>query len=262
MFLDEIVEKKKEELEKYLTKSSIETFRERIEQLPKTDSFRNALKKNKISVIAEVKKASPSRGVFKEDFDPVKIALQYQDGEADAISVLTDRSYFMGSLEDMSKVDRCSDLPILRKDFIIDERQIYEARAFGADAVLIIATILNTERLKVFITLCYELGMDALVEVHTKHDLDRVLECGAEVIGINNRDLNTFQTDLSVTEGLAPMIPSDRTIVSASGIFTRKDVIRLKKAGIDAILVGEAIMTSSDIGQKIRELKLKESVVS
>jgi len=210
--------------------------------------------KSEIRLIAEVKKASPSRGLIRADFDPAEIAAAYEEVGASAISVLTDEKYFQGRLEYLEAVHRAVSLPVLQKDFIIDPYQVYEARAALADAILLIVAALCREELTEFMALAEELGMASLVEVHTSEELDVALEIGARIIGINNRDLRTFETKLDTTLGLAPRVPADRILVSESGIFTRADVERLMGAGVDAILVGESLMREPDPGTKVREL--------
>jgi len=206
------------------------------------------------SLIAEVKKASPSRGLIRADFDPAEIAAAYEQAGASAISVLTDEKYFQGRLEYLEAVHRAVSLPVLRKDFIIDAYQVYEARAAQADAILLIVAALSRERLSELMALAGELGMASLVEVHTAEELDAALEVGARIIGINNRDLRTFETKLDTTLELAHRAPADRILVSESGIFTRADVERLMAAGVDAVLIGEALMRESDPGAKVKEL--------
>lgn len=207
-----------------------------------------------IRLIAEVKKASPSKGVIREDFDPLEIARIYEDSGAACISVLTDRRFFQGSLDYISLIRPAVAIPLLRKDFIIDAYQIFEARARGADAVLLIAACLEKSQLEDYMGIAGELGLDVLVEAHTYKELDRALLAGAEIIGINNRDLSTFTVDIGTTLSLINDIPDDRIVVSESGIRSRDDVLRLQQAGVDAILVGESLMRERDIGKKVREL--------
>lgn len=207
-----------------------------------------------IRLIAEVKKASPSKGVIREDFDPLEIARIYEDSGAACISVLTDRRFFQGSLDYISLIRPAVAIPLLRKDFIIDAYQIFEARARGADAVLLIAACLEKSQLEDYMGIAGELALDVLVEAHTYKELDRVLLAGAEIIGINNRDLSTFTVDIGTTLSLINDIPDDRIVVSESGIRSRDDVLRLQQAGVDAILVGESLMRERDIGKKVREL--------
>lgn len=207
-----------------------------------------------IALIAEIKKASPSKGLIRADFDPVEIAETYEAAGASAISVLTDEKYFQGRLEYLKAVHDAVNLPLLRKDFIVDEYQVHEARAACADAILLIVAALQKDELAKLMFLASDLGMSSLVEVHTADELETALEVGAKIIGINNRDLRTFEVKLETTLDLAPRIPDDRVLVSESGIRTRADVERLMSAGVDAILVGEALMREQDPGAKVREL--------
>jgi indole-3-glycerol phosphate synthase len=225
-----------------------------------------------IALIAEVKKASPSAGVICADFDPVLIAKEYEAAGASCLSVLTDEKFFQGSLDYLRQIRAAVKLPLLRKDFIIDERQILEAIEWGADAILLIVAILSDDQLKKFHSLATEAGLAALVEVHDEAELERAMKIGATLIGVNNRDLKTFKVDLATTELLAERIKrragvspvskiknGDRqdacpTLVTESGIHTRADVERLKKCGANAILVGESLMRDGDIKSKIREL--------
>lgn len=251
MILEEIINYKRSEV----AESKIDRpYRDNIIPSQNKGVFKRALAKPKVCLIAEVKKASPSKGVFVKDFDPVKIAAIYEKGGASAISVLTDNRFFQGSIDDLKKVKAEINLPILRKDFIIDPYQIYQSRTIGADAVLLIAAVLDKTKLKEFIMLANELGLDALVEIHSLEELEKALLCGAEIIGINNRDLKTFNTDIANTIRLARYIPDHCLVVSESGISTFTDVQKLEEVGIDAILVGEALVTSNNIEGKITEL--------
>lgn len=212
-----------------------------------------------IGLIAEVKKASPSLGVICPNFDPVRIAQQYEAAGASCLSVLTDERFFQGSLEYLRAIRAAVGLPLLRKDFIIDERQILEAVEWGADAILLIVSILSDEQLSHFHSLADAAGLAALVEVHDAEELERALRCGARLVGVNNRDLKTFRVDLATTETLAQRLFSAadgtaRFLVGESGIHQRADVVRLKKAGCRAILVGESLMKSGDIPGKVAEL--------
>ena len=211
-----------------------------------------------VALIAEVKKASPSKGVICENFDPVRIACEYEAAGASCLSVLTDEKFFQGSLDYLRQIRQAVALPLLRKDFIIDERQILEAIEWGADAILLIVAILDDTRLRKFRELAEEAGLAALVEVHDEAELDRALATGATLLGVNNRNLKTFQVDLATTERLAAKLHStpvaDRLLVAESGIHTRADVVRLKGAGSGAILVGESLMRSGDIGAGVRSL--------
>ena len=257
MILDTIVAHKREELKRDQQQVPLSTLKSKIPNLPPTRDIRAALATpNNVSLIAEVKKKSPSKGIIREDFDPVEIARTYKDNAASAISVLTDYEFFAGELAYLSAIREAVDLPLLRKDFTIDSYHIYQARADGADAVLLIVAILTLGQLRDFMRVARSLDLACLVEVHTEEELHLALEVDAEVIGINNRDLKTFRTDISTTFRLRESIPNDKIVVSESGIYTRDDVEKLKAAGINAILVGESLMRSPDIGCKVRELIL------
>ncbi len=209
----------------------------------------------RVTVIAEIKKASPSKGVLCHNFDPVKIAQEYEIAGADAISVLTEENFFLGHPSYLKIAKQSTDLPLLRKDFIIDPYQIYESRALSADAVLLIAAVLPGRQLAELKNLAGELGMSCLVEVHTEPELARAVSAGAQIIGINNRDLNTFRTDLSRTFNLSKRINNQKiTVVSESGIKSRTDILRLKDCGVHAALVGEALVCHTDPGEALREL--------
>jgi indole-3-glycerol phosphate synthase len=209
-----------------------------------------------VRLIAEVKKASPSRGVLAADLDPVALASTYAGHGADAISVLTDAKYFQGSLDVLRRVRATVDVPLLRKDFTIDEYQLWEARAAGADAVLLIVAILEPSLLRDLAAAAKGLGMAALVECHTEAELDVALAAGSRLIGINNRDLGTFETRIDTTLSLLPRIPPGPVVVSESGFFTGADVRRVVAAGAHAVLVGEGLVRASDVAAKVRELKL------
>jgi len=210
--------------------------------------------KFEIRLVAEIKKASPSKGLIRADFDPVEIGQTYEAAGASAISVLTDEKYFQGRLEYLKAVHDAVSLPLLRKDFIVDEYQVHEARAACADAILLIIAALDNQRLSELMSLAADLGMASLVEVHTADELKTAMDVGAEIIGINNRDLRTFEVKLETTLSLARDVPGDRILVSESGINSRADVEKLMSAGVDAILVGEALMREPDPAIKVREL--------
>lgn len=209
-----------------------------------------------MNLIAEIKQASPSRGIIRKDFDPVSIARIYEDCGADALSVITEEHFFKGSLAILSKIRKHTSLPILRKDFILDEYQVYESYVYGADAILLIAEILEEDRLSELLTLAEHLGMDALVEVHDAENLKKALsvKVNAKIIGINNRDLRFFHTDLQTTARLSPLIPTDRIAVSESGIKTPDAVTFLKGLKVNAVLIGEAFLEAEDIAVKIKSL--------
>jgi indole-3-glycerol phosphate synthase len=219
-----------------------------------TADFGAALRGDGIAVIAEIKKAAPSKGVIREDFDPEHIAAAYAENGASALSVLTDQAYFQGHDDYLTSARRVAELPALRKDFTIDAYQIYEARVIGADAILLIVALMDGGQLEDSIGLSTELGMATLVEVHDEGELHAALASSAKLIGVNNRDLKTFETTLETTFGLLDAIPSGITTVSESGINSSDDVERLAAAGVDAILVGEAMMRAPDPGAKLREL--------
>ena len=253
--LDEIVASKREEIGRAKVAVPEAALRERLADAPSVRDFLARLgRPGRIRLIAEVKKASPSAGVIRADFQPAEIARIYQRHGADCISVLTDRPYFQGSLDDLRQVRAAVDLPVLRKDFIIDTYQVVEARAAGADAVLLIAECLDDAALQELHDAVIELGMTPLVELFDPANLPRVLAVGARLVGINNRDLRTFKTDLEHTLRLRRQIPDDRLVVGESGIRTRQDVERLEAAGVSAILVGETLMASPDVGAAVDEL--------
>lgn len=267
MILDKIIADKRAEVEalhidtplEYLMTMALGAapprgFRAAISGKPDLSDASDRSARSDIRLIAEVKKASPSKGLIRADFDPVAIARRYEETGASAISVLTDEKYFQGSLEYLKQISEVVRLPLLRKDFIIDHMQVYEARAAGADAVLLIVAALSIGRLHDLLELVRNLGMDALVEVHTESELCTALSIGADIVGINNRNLQTFETRLETTLELASMVPPDKVLVSESGINTRADVERLMEAGVDAILVGESLMREEDPGSKVNQL--------
>ncbi|MEK7306744.1 MAG: indole-3-glycerol phosphate synthase TrpC [Nitrospirota bacterium] len=255
MFLNEILRYKKDEVKEKKSARALSELKSKISELPPAIPFGNAISKtDKISLIAEVKKASPSKGIIREDFDPVKIARIYEESLASAISVLTDKAFFQGELEYLTLIREAVKIPLLRKDFIIDEFQIYEARAYGADAILLIAAILDKTQLAEYQHLACELGLDSLIEVHSEKEVEKAIYSDADIIGINNRDLSTFDTDIKTTTRLIKLIPDDKIVVSESGISTRDDILTLKDQGVDAVLIGETLMKSDDIGKKIKEL--------
>lgn len=264
MMLDRILEHKKAEIRHKQSRGYLADLkariRDRVPGLPFTLALEAARKPMSPALIAEVKKASPSLGLlreeFKHTFEPVRIAEQYRDHGASALSVLTDEMFFQGRLDYLQMVKDKAGLPTLNKEFMVDDVQFYEARAYGADAVLLIVAALDRRQLVDFFALARELSLDVLVETHHERELDTVLEWlpDARLIGVNNRDLKTFTTDLGVTLRLAKRIPKDKVIVSESGIRTRDDVKRLIDVGVGAMLVGESLIRADDIGSKIREL--------
>jgi indole-3-glycerol phosphate synthase len=255
MILDEIVTYKKEELAETKRGTSLADQKKRAADAGPLRGFGASLTTaGGIKLIAEVKKASPSKGVIRGDFDPVRIAATYREAGATCLSVLTEKKYFQGSLAYLGAIRKAVDLPLLRKDFIVDEYQIFEARAAGADAVLLIAACLDRRQLEDYLGIAGSLGLDVLVESHTVKELDRSLHAGARIVGINNRDLSSFTVSLQTTFDLLRDIPDDRIVVSESGITNREEVASLEKAGVDAVLVGESLMREQDIGKKVKEL--------
>lgn len=254
MILDRIIAAKKAEVRAAGTRMSPAHLEEAARATAPARDFRAALTGRHCAIIAEVKRRSPSRGVLREGIDPVRVAALYERNGAAAVSVLTNGPFFGGSIEDLRAVSRSAGIPVLRKDFIVDPLQIYEARAAAADSLLLIAGILEREQLRDFLALSRSLGMTPIVEVHGRDDLDKALEARAEIVGINNRDLRTFRTDLRRTLELAALVPKDRVVVSESGISTPDHIRMLRDAGVRALLIGEALMTAPDIGEKLREL--------
>jgi indole-3-glycerol phosphate synthase len=217
--------------------------------------FKKALERpGQTNLIAEIKKASPSRGIIREDFDARKLAKIYQDNGAAAISVLTEDKYFLGKPDYLHDVSDLVTVPTLMKDFIISEYQIYEGFICGANAVLLIAAILSNDEIKHLMAVADQLGMDCLVEIHDEEELDRVLKIGAKIIGVNNRNLHSLVVDREVSETLVPKIPKNRVIVAESGLNTRDDIKRLESLGVNAVLIGEAFMREQDIAKKIKEI--------
>lgn len=256
MILDKIVAQKRIEVEALHRSVSLSELIAKAESAPPPRPFRQALvdSPHPVSLIAEVKKASPSKGLIRPAFDPVEIARTYAANGAAAISVLTDERFFQGSLDYLIQIRQAVDIPLLRKEFIIDAHQIYESRAAGADAILLIVACLTRDQLDEFLRLAHDLGMDAIVEVHDEEELDIACDVGANLIGINNRNLKTFETTLDVTRRLAKRISKGTTFISESGIFTREDVLTVGACGARAILVGESLMRQQDIGRHMKEL--------
>ena len=254
--LDRIIADKREELSAAQTAVPLPALREQAEAAALPLGFARALRGPRIGLIAEVKKASPSRGVLRADFDPVWLAERYTEGGAAAVSVLTDEKHFQGSLEHLAAVRKAlpEGPPLLRKDFIFDPYQLYEARANGADAALLIVAVLEDALLRELLAMAVALGLDALVEVHDEREMARAATANATLIGINNRDLRSFDIDLGTTERLRPLAPPEATIVAESGIFTRADMSRLEAAGVHAALIGEGVVTAPDPAAKVREL--------
>ena len=255
LILDTIIAHKRKELAVEQTQVPLADLEAKVVNLPSTRNFQEAITGNgTVKLIAEVKKKSPSKGIIREDFHPVSIAETYVKNGAAAISVLTDKHFFAGELDYLRAIRDTVDVPLLRKDFTIDPYHIYQARVAGADAILLIVAALTASQLRTFMKVAASLSLACLVEVHTREELAIALDVEAQIIGINNRDLRTFHTDIATTFQLREEIPADRIVVSESGIYSREDVMKLQAAGIHAMLVGESLMRSPDIGEQVRHL--------
>ncbi len=256
--LRKIVEYKRNELAAAKTRRSLAELNARCSDAPPVRGFRKSLERvdecGRTALIAEVKKGSPSKGVIRADFDPVAIAGIYEKNGAACLSVLTDEHFFLGHLDYLSAIRSAVNLPLLRKDFIFDEYQIWEARAAGADAILLIAAMLDLPSLREFISIARELTLDVLLEVHDEAELETALETDCLLVGINNRNLRTFEVDLATTERLCALMPPGRFPVAESGVHTRDDILRLRAAGARAFLIGESLMREADIGAKVLEI--------
>lgn len=256
MILDDIVRYKEIKITKEKQENPVSDIIKKLENIDLTRDFINSFNKNKkISIIAEVKKASPSNGVIRESFNHLNIAKDYEKNRVDAISVITEDKFFLGRDDYLTDIKKITTVPILRKDFIVDEYQIYQSKAIGADAILLIAAVLNKKRLYNFYKIARDIGIQCLVEVHDRKELEEVLEIDVQVIGINNRNLKTFKTQLSTTEELIKYIPNNKVIISESGINTRNDMAYLENMGVDGVLIGESFMRSDDIGKRISEFR-------
>lgn len=271
MILDTIIAHKQKELAVEQAQVPLTRLEKEVDHLPPTRDFGAACNagvptrywegaklavkdSGTVKLIAEVKKKSPSKGIIREDFDPVSIAKTYVENGAAAISVLTDKHFFAGELDYLRAIRDTVDVPLLRKDFTIDPYHIYQARVAGADAILLIVAALTAAELRTFMDIAASLSLACLVEVHTQEELAIALDVDAQIIGINNRDLRTFHTDIATTFRLREAIPADKVVVSESGIYSREDVMRLQEAGVQAMLVGESLMRSLDIGEQVRHL--------
>jgi indole-3-glycerol phosphate synthase len=256
--LKKIIDRKSEEIAERLARVSLQEQVERARQASPVRGFvshlQEAIQAGRAAVIAEIKKASPSKGIMRENFQPAEIAVSYEKGGASCLSVLTDIDFFQGSDAYLQQARQACSLPVLRKDFIIDPYQVYEARAIGADCILLIVAVLNDSQLKEFAGLATQLGMDVLVEVHDAEELTRALKLDLPMIGINNRNLRNFETSLDTTLSLLGHIPEDRIVVTESGIHTPADVARMRTHNVNAFLVGEAFMKVEEPGEKLREL--------
>ncbi|WP_419678424.1 indole-3-glycerol phosphate synthase TrpC [Aliarcobacter lanthieri] len=259
MILEKIINKIKEDLE--LRKKSISL--EELENIIKensyktkdTKSFLKSSKNEPIRIISEVKKASPSKGVIKDDFNPLEIAKEYNDNGANAISVLTEPHFFQGNLQYLKEIKKITNIPLLRKDFIIDKYQIAEALIYGADFILLIAKALNQDELNYLYKYARSLDLEVLVEIHDLEDLEKSLKCGAEIIGINHRNLKTFEMDMTLCDKLIPLIPKDKIVVAESGVSDIEVIKRLHKVGADAFLIGEHFMRVPSIKDELRSFK-------
>jgi indole-3-glycerol phosphate synthase len=255
MFLDSIVAEKLDELEQRQKIVPLSELEAAIGEKPLPLDLAAAIGGDSLCLIAEVKRASPSKGVLRSNLDAGKLASIYAQSGAAAVSVLTEARYFQGSREDLEAIrHKLPDIPLLRKDFILKPYQVLESRAWGADALLLIAAILNDAELGELLSLAHGLGMQCLVEVHDEDEAERALACGAKIIGINNRNLDTMTVDINVTRRLRPLIPPGRIVVSESGIKKRGDIQKLRQWGVDAVLIGEALVTADDIPARIKEL--------
>ncbi len=256
-YLEKIINHKKAEVSRVFAGLSIKDMRDVCLKSEPARDFRSSLKRDDgVAVIAEFKRMSPSKGMINFDAQPEVTCRKFELGGADAISVLTDEKFFGGQIGYIKRIKDSVKLPVLRKDFIIDERQIYESKIKGADAVLLITRILTGKELANFVKICREIGIDALVEVHDEAEIEVSIEAGADIVGINNRNLDDFRVDLKVTERLINRVPDDVVKVSESGIKSRADVLWLRSLGVDAVLIGELLMKSDEVKVKIMELKL------
>jgi len=256
MILQEIVDHKRKTVEEAKKQGFIDKLEELAQQRIEYIDFGSILSRDpdRVKIIAEIKKASPSKGVLRENFDPVEIAEAYQEGGADALSVLTEKEYFLGDIEYIREIKKKNvHLPILCKDFIIDKYQIVEAAAYGADAILLIAAVLSDKELEEFYNFCDTMNLFCIMEVYTEEELDRVAPFEKAAIQINNRDLKTFKVDLHNTEIIINKVPAGRKVISASGIKNREDIERFKEYGVDAVLIGESFMRVDDIKSKFRD---------
>lgn len=256
--LKRILARKAEEVDERLRRTGIDRLEKTIRDAEPARGFISAIEQHLSAgtpaVIAEIKKASPSRGILREDFDPARIAVSYERGGAACLSVLTDIDFFKGADAYLQQARAACGLPVLRKDFMIDPYQVYEARALGADCILLIVAALSDVMLQELLQLAHDLGMDALIEVHDEGEMERALALPARLIGVNNRDLRSFETHLEVTLGFIGQVPGDRILVTESGIHTRADVALMRDNGVHAFLVGEAFMRAAEPGEKLAEL--------
>ena len=260
--LDNIIKKTKEDLEKRKVEYPLEWLGRSLAYNPfvpkEVHSALKSTKENPYRIIAEIKKASPSKGVIRKEFDPIVIAQAYEQGGADSLSILTEPHFFQGDKEYLGMVRRYTSIPLLRKDFIVDKYQVIEALAFGADYILLIAKALSRKELKELLQYAHHVGLEVLVEIHDKTDLIKAIFSGANIIGINHRNLETFEMDMNLCEKLIPLIPNGKIIVAESGINSHERVQELSKIGVDAFLVGEHFMRQEDLIQAVRDLKCEK----
>lgn len=255
LILDEIVNNKLKEVAERKKEIPLAFLKSKLAASTPTRDFRKAISSpTKINIIAEIKRASPSAGVIIRNFSLEELARIYEKNGASALSILTDQKFFRGELKDLEKARKASSLPILAKEFIVDEYQIYEARTGGADAILLIARILDKEELKKCLDLAWQLDLDCLVEIHAEEEWQKIKDLPVDIVGINNRNLADLKIDLETSLNLINKLPSDKTVVSESGINNEKDICRLREAGVDAFLIGEALLKSKDVGKKLKEL--------
>ena len=255
--LDVIIESTKETVKKSISFRSIASLEEDFEKYNKRgfeDAIMSRVSEKETAIIAEIKKASPSKGLIREDFEPKKIAKEYEEGGATCLSILTDEPFFQGKLEYLDSVRSSCELPILRKDFMIDLYQIYETKAYGGDCILLIVAALDTVQLKDFSQLARELNLDILIEVHSEEELNEALSINSKLIGINNRDLTTFEVDKNLAIKLARQIPKDVIVVSESGISSREDILSSKEQGIHSFLIGESFMRKPNPGKALKDI--------
>ena len=258
MILDDIIAKTKQDLEKKKLQYPMEWLGRSLAYNPypprDVKPYLVPTKEKPIRIIAEVKKASPSKGIIRQDFDPLQIAVSYANNGASAISVLTEPHFFKGNLEYLTWIRRYTNIPLLRKDFIIDEYQLLEALVYGADFVLLIAKALSLEELKNLYNRAMQFDLEVLVEIHDEQDLQKALECDAHIIGINHRNLETFEMDMELCYKLIPKIPKNKIIVAESGLYSHEQLVKLNQAGVDAFLIGEHFMRQDDTGKAIKQI--------
>ncbi len=256
MILDDIAAAARKRVEKEKNVLSLSDIKKMALELPTGDfKFEKALQKADIAFICEVKKASPSKGIIAEEFDYMNIAREYEAAGAEAISVLTEPDFFCGSDNYLTEIKQVVDIPLLRKDFIIDEYQLYQAKVIGADAVLLISALLDTETIRYFLDICGNLGLSALVEAHTEDEVKSAIAAGAKIIGVNNRNLKTFEVDFNICTSLRAIVPKEILFIAESGIKKSEDIKILRDANVDAILIGETLMRASDKKAALKNLK-------